>query len=120
MVINIKISNKVAYTAIAILVLVAIAGLGYAYNSLYNDPAVMGHSIDEIEGLQQMIKDEIATANNGGNMCRLCRSCGGEWGIESGSRLTAGDWGPWLTYGDSCSGEYKNYGTSAPVKLCCK
>ncbi len=45
---NITMTNKWLYTLIAIVVL-AIAGIGvYAYNSGYNNPAVMGHSADEL------------------------------------------------------------------------
>jgi hypothetical protein len=48
--ITINLSNKVAYTLIAIFVLAVIGGVVFAYNSNPADPAVFGHSADEIEG----------------------------------------------------------------------
>jgi hypothetical protein len=47
--ITINLSNKVAYTLIAIFVLAVIGGVVFAYNSNPADPAVFGHSADEIE-----------------------------------------------------------------------
>ena len=44
-------SNRAVYTLIAFGIIV-IFGIGvYAYNSSYNNPAVFGHSADEIEGV---------------------------------------------------------------------
>jgi hypothetical protein len=48
--ITINLSNKVAYTLIAIFILAVIGGVVFAYNSNPADPAVFGHSADEIEG----------------------------------------------------------------------
>jgi hypothetical protein len=48
--VNINISNKTTYTLIAIFSLLFISGLVYAYNSIPANPAVMGHSADEVKG----------------------------------------------------------------------
>jgi hypothetical protein len=48
--ITINISNKVAYTLMAVVILAVIGGVVFAYNSNPADPAVFGHSADEIEG----------------------------------------------------------------------
>jgi hypothetical protein len=47
---TINISNKVAYTLMAVVILAVIGGVVFAYNSNPADPAVFGHSADEIEG----------------------------------------------------------------------
>ena len=46
--INIKISNRVLYTFIAVIIIIAIIGIGYAYNT-GGPPSTIGHSADEIE-----------------------------------------------------------------------
>jgi hypothetical protein len=53
--ITINLSNKVAYTLIAIFILAVIGGVVFAYNSNPADPAVFGHSADEIDGLDEMV-----------------------------------------------------------------
>ncbi len=45
--VNIKISNRLLYTFIAIILVVAIIGVGYAYGTA--NPPVMGHSYQEVE-----------------------------------------------------------------------
>src|SRR3989304_3181426 len=49
--INIVLSNKLFYTFILVGIIFLLAIGVYAYNSAYNNPAVMGHSADEIEGV---------------------------------------------------------------------
>jgi hypothetical protein len=44
--INIKISNRVLYTFIAVVIIIAIIGIGYAYGT--STPATFGHSAGEI------------------------------------------------------------------------
>jgi hypothetical protein len=53
--ITINLSNKVAYTLIAIFVFAVIGGVVFAYNSNPANPAVFGHSADEIEGLDGIV-----------------------------------------------------------------
>jgi hypothetical protein len=57
--ITINLSNKVAYTLIAIFILAVIGGVVFAYNSNPADPAVFGHSADEIDGLDGIVGGEI-------------------------------------------------------------
>ena len=55
--INLNFSNKTFYTLITILTLVAVAGIAFAYNS--GNPEVMGHTVDEIDGLEQFIINTV-------------------------------------------------------------
>jgi len=49
--------------------------------------------------------------------CRMCKSCGSNFPIESGAQRHLGDWGPWDAYDDFCSGTYQQH--REEVKLCC-
>ena len=62
---TITISNKGIYTFIAIAVLLGISGIVYAYtNGIGGNPAVMGHSIDEI---QTCGNNQVLKTNSSGN-----------------------------------------------------
>lgn len=58
-----------------------------------------------------------ASPVDGTGMCRLCSSCGGAWTLDQGSRINAGDWGPYQTWGAGCAGGYD--GNWNPPHLCC-
>ncbi len=56
---NISFSNRALYTLIAAVIII-IAGIGvYAYNSAYNNPAVFGHSANEIEEADPTVPDSV-------------------------------------------------------------
>ena len=58
--VTINLSNKVAYTLIAIMVIVVAGGIVYAYNPGGTaDPSVMGHSINEIKNFSQEVVDIV-------------------------------------------------------------
>ncbi len=48
--IHINLSNKVLYTFVTIIVILALGVGVYAFGGSYGDPAIMGHTADEIEG----------------------------------------------------------------------
>ncbi|MBU2104749.1 MAG: hypothetical protein KKF67_03165, partial [Nanoarchaeota archaeon] len=57
--IQINISNKVFYTLITFSLMIIFGVVVYAYNSGYGDPAIFGHSADEIEGGGSMSSGSI-------------------------------------------------------------
>jgi hypothetical protein len=60
--ININIGNKTFYTLIAVIIILVAGGIVYAWNS--DNPSVMGHTVGEIEGLNETVRaivnDEIS------------------------------------------------------------
>ena len=58
--INIKIGNKTFYTSVLLLAILVISGISFAYNANWQTspgaPPVMGHTPDEIEGLEDYIR----------------------------------------------------------------
>ena len=53
--IQINMSNKSFYMFVMVGLMVLAVGVVYAFNSPNSNPAVMGHSIDEIEGLSSLM-----------------------------------------------------------------
>lgn len=49
--IKLNVSNKLLYSVLAIFIIIAIAGITYAYGGGYGDPSIMGHTANEIDGL---------------------------------------------------------------------
>ena len=65
--ITINLSNKVFYTLIALIFLIVAGGIVFAYNSNPADPAVFGHSAEEIEGLEDVggdLEQQIVCSDN--------------------------------------------------------
>ncbi|GEM_PF-4813430 len=88
---KISFSNRALYTLIAA-ALIIVAGIGvYAYNSAYNNPAVFGHSADELEvsiggaakTLQQAIDDGDFAGTGGGSSAGTSDS---SW-VKSGNNV---------------------------------
>jgi hypothetical protein len=57
--IEVEIKKKYFLTIVGIILLLGVAGIGVAYNSNPADPAVFGHSADEIAGLDGIGGDSV-------------------------------------------------------------
>ena len=68
-------TNRVAYTFIVIGILALIAIGVNAYGGFYGDPAVMGHSSGEIEGICLSNGTNCDVTMDDINSCQICIQC---------------------------------------------
>ena len=122
MAIQINLSNKVAYTLIAILLILVIGGVVIAYTQSLPDP---GHGGDKVlVDIPGIGEKDLQTAITDGDFmnkeaCSFCRSCGGKWPVNSGYLDQ-----PWasdpkrLQRSSNCAGDLEDRRDS--TYLCCK
>lgn len=82
---NIKIGNKTFYTLIAIIAILTVAGVVIAWNS--GNPAVMGHSADEIEGMADYVEVPLSELTDKYNACCGPPGCPLVGSLDDGGRV---------------------------------
>jgi hypothetical protein len=59
-----------------------------------------------------------ASPADGTGQCRMCQTCGGQWGQDMGWRRLEDDWGMFNTFAGGCTEPYT--GTNNVFHFCCK
>jgi hypothetical protein len=123
--ITIKLGNKVFYTLIALVAVMVIAGLAFAWNS--GNPAVHGHSANEVAGMEDVMDAVFGSSDSCGSLTVIFNSSKLTTHITSatpwmdGNKYTEGK----KTVPDACIGStctikqeiYSRASTTAPLTL---
>jgi hypothetical protein len=99
--IEVNVEKKYAFIIISLLVVIAGVVIGYAYNSSPANPAVMGHSINEVDGIT-CVSGQAVTRNSSGWGCVALNT------FNVDALKIACNWSGWF-YGDSSGIGYRTW-----------